>query len=148
MLGCGCSLLHQSCTQSPLTFWSADVHQERLWGTGILLPQDFCGKTNYASCYEAANQTFFEFSSLSWRPPAGQRARGLWVRDYCCIVKFTSFQRDGRRCYEYLFACVKRNKMDSELLLKFIEYFPDCLSALSCMLLGFSWTTFVEIAVC
>ena len=27
------------------------------------------------------------------------------------IVKFTSFQRDGRRCYEYLFACVKRNKM-------------------------------------
>ena len=52
----------------------------------------------------------------------------------CCIVKFTSFQRDGRRCYEYFFACVKRNKMDSELLtclLKFIEYFPDYLSALS-----------------
>ena len=54
---------------------------------------------------------------------------GLWLFTRC-IVKFTSFQRDGRRCCEYLFACVKRNKMDSELLLKFIEYFPDCLSAL------------------
>ena len=51
------------------------------------------------------------------------------------------------RCYEYLFACVKRNKMGSGLLLKFIEYFPDFLSALSCMLSGFSWTTFVETAV-
>ena len=38
--------------------------------------------------------------------------------------------------------------MDSELLLKFTEYFPDCLSALSYMLLRFSWTTFVETAVC
>ena len=59
---------------------------------------------------------------------------------HCCIFKFTSFQRDGRRCYEYLFACVKRNKMDSELLtclLKFIEYFPDYLSALSRTLLRF-----------
>ena len=53
------------------------------------------------------------------------------------MVKFTSFQRDGRRCYEYLFACVKRNKMDSELLLKFIEYFPDYLSALLRTLLRF-----------
>ena len=56
-------------------------------------------------------------------------------------VLFTSFQRDGRRCYEYLFACVKRKKMDSGLLLKFIEYFPDYLSALSRTLLRFSWTT-------
>ena len=54
---------------------------------------------------------------------------------HCCIVKFTSFHRDGRPCNEYLFACVKRNKIDSELLLKFIEYFPDCLSALSRTLL-------------
>ena len=78
-----------------------------------------------------------------------------------CIVKFTSFQRlrVGRRCYEYLFACVKRNKMDSEVLtclLQFIEYFqepmswapgisrsmgswyfPDYLSALSRTLLRF-----------
>ena len=40
--------------------------------------------------------------------------------------------------------------MDSELLtclLKFIEFFPDCLSALSRMLLRFFWTTFVETAV-
>ena len=41
---------------------------------------------------------------------------------------------DGRRCYEYLFACVKINQMDSEILtylLKFIEYFLDYLSALA-----------------
>ena len=40
--------------------------------------------------------------------------------------------------------------MDSELLtclLKFIEYFPDYLSALSRTLLRFVWTTFVETAV-
>ena len=50
------------------------------------------------------------------------------------------FQRVGRRCYEYLFACVKRNKIDSALLtclLKFIKYFPDYLSVLSCTLLSF-----------
>ena len=67
---------------------------------------------------------------------------------HCCIFKFTSFQRVGRRCYEYMFACVKRNKMDSELLtclLKFIEYFPDYLSALSRTLLRFFWTTFVQL---
>ena len=60
-----------------------------------------------------------------------QYRKAWWaVVVHCCIVKFTSFQRDGRRCYEYLFACVKRNKMDSELLtclLKIIEYFPDYL---------------------
>ena len=36
--------------------------------------------------------------------------------------------------------------MYSELLLKFIEYFPDYLSALSRTLLRFFWTTFVETA--
>ena len=65
--------------------------------------------------------------------------RKVWwvVVVHCCIVKFTSFQRDGRRCYEYLFACVKRNKMNSEFLLKFIEYFLGYLSALSRTLLRF-----------
>ena len=51
----------------------------------------------------------------------------------------------------YMFACVKRNKMDSELLtclLKFIEYFPDYLSALSRTLLRVFWTTYVETAQC
>ena len=38
----------QSRTQSPLAFWSAGGRQERLWGAGILLPQDFCGKTMQA----------------------------------------------------------------------------------------------------
>ena len=37
--------------------------------------------------------------------------------------------------------------MDPELLLKFIGYFPDYLSALSRTLLPFFWTTFVETAV-
>ena len=37
--------------------------------------------------------------------------------------------------------------MDSELLLKFIGYFPVYLSALSRTLLRFVWTTFVETAV-
>ena len=41
----------------------------------------------------------------------------------------------------------ERNKMNSELSLKFIVYFPDYLSALSRTLLRFSWTTFVETAV-
>ena len=45
---------------------------------------------------------------------------------------------------------VLKETMDSELLtclLKFIEYFPDYLSALSRTLLRFFWTTFVETAV-
>ena len=37
--------------------------------------------------------------------------------------------------------------MDSALLLKFIGYFPDYLSALLHTLLRFFWTTFVETAV-
>ena len=37
--------------------------------------------------------------------------------------------------------------MDSELLLKFIGYFPDYLSALSRTLLRFFWTTVFETAV-
>ena len=41
----GFLLFFQSCTQSPQALWPAVVRQERLWGTGILLPQDFCGKT-------------------------------------------------------------------------------------------------------
>ena len=40
-----------------------------------------------------------------------------------------------------------RDIMDSELLLKFTEYFPDYLSALLRTLLSFFWTTFVETAV-
>ena len=40
-----------------------------------------------------------------------------------------------------------RGIMDSELLLKFIGYFPDYLSVLSRTLLRFVWTTFFETAV-
>ena len=35
----------QSRIQSPQALWPAVGHQENLWGTGILLPQDSCGKT-------------------------------------------------------------------------------------------------------
>ena len=40
--------------------WPAAGRQERLGGTGILLPQDFCGETNCASRYRAANQKNFK----------------------------------------------------------------------------------------
>ena len=40
-----------------------------------------------------------------------------------------------------------RGTMDSKLLLKFIGYFPEYLSALSRTLLRFFWTTFAETAV-
>ena len=52
-------------TQSPRALWLALDRQERLWGTGILLPHDFRGKTmqavtwqpiNNASQYTATNQ--------------------------------------------------------------------------------------------
>ena len=67
----------QSRTQSPLAFWSAGGRQERLWGSGILLPQEFCGKTMQAVT-ELPIKIFFEFSRVcSWRPPADQKARGL-----------------------------------------------------------------------
>ena len=52
-------------TQSPQALWPAVSRQERLWGTGILLLQNFRGKTmqvvtgqpiNNASRYRATNQ--------------------------------------------------------------------------------------------
>ena len=52
--------------QSNLALCLAVGRQERHRGTGILLPQDFCGKTMQA-VYEAANQNiyFFEFLRVS-----------------------------------------------------------------------------------
>ena len=55
-------------TQSPQAFWSADGRQERLWGTGILLPQDFFGKTMEAvteliQSSQSKNFNFFERGS-------------------------------------------------------------------------------------
>ena len=56
----------QSCIQSNLALCLAVGRQGRLKGTGILLPQDFCGKTMQA-VYEAADQNiyFFEFLRVS-----------------------------------------------------------------------------------
>ena len=87
-------------------------------------------------------QLFREWLS-NWKALKRTRQyRKAWsvVVVHCCIVKFTSFQRDGRRCYEYLFACVKRNKMDSELLLKFIV-------GIVAYALTLFWTTIVETVV-
>ena len=52
---------NQSRTQSPLAFWSADGRQQRLWGTGILLPQDFCGKTMEVVAGQPIKKFFFFF---------------------------------------------------------------------------------------
>ena len=59
----------QSCTQSPQALWPAGGRQERLWGTGILLPQDFCGKTmeavtDLAQSSQLKNLIFFLFSRV------------------------------------------------------------------------------------
>ena len=61
----------QSRTQNPQAFWSAGGRQESFWGTGIVLPQDFCVK----QCKpfrgkQSKNLKFFELLT-----------RGLWVRD-------------------------------------------------------------------
>ena len=53
------AIFNQSRTQSPQALWPAVGRQERLWGTGILLPQDFCARF---------------LQSLSWRLPADQKA--------------------------------------------------------------------------
>ena len=77
-------VIMQSRTQSPLALWSAGGRQERLQGIGILLPQDFCGKTMQAVTGQPVQKfKFFRIlQSLSWRPPADQKARRLWVRDW------------------------------------------------------------------
>ena len=65
----------QSRTQSPLGFWSAGGRLERLWGTGILLPRDFCGKTMQAIMGQPIKKfKFFRIlQPLSWLPPANQK---------------------------------------------------------------------------
>ena len=56
----------QSRTQSPQALWPVVGHQERLWGAGILLPQDFCGKTMQAIMRQPIKKfIFFKFSRVS-----------------------------------------------------------------------------------
>ena len=54
------------------------------YGTGIQLPQDFCGKTMEVVAGQPIKKfNFFRIpQSLYWRPSADQKARGLWVRDW------------------------------------------------------------------
>ena len=63
-------------SESPQALWPADGRQERLWGTGILLPQDFCSKTMETITEQPIKKLeFFRCpQSLSWRPPADQKA--------------------------------------------------------------------------
>ena len=49
--------------QSPQALSPAVGRQERLWGTRILLPQDFCGKTKEA--VRASQSKIFFFFELS-----------------------------------------------------------------------------------
>ena len=66
----GSSQSHQSRNQSPQALWPAVGRQERLRGTGILLPQDFCGNTMEAltelfQSSQSKKLIFFEFSRVS-----------------------------------------------------------------------------------
>ena len=77
-----------------------------------------------------------------------ERHDGLWLFTVASSSSRVFSAMEGGTMNTCL--CVKRNKMDSGLLtclLKFIEYFPDYLSALSRTLVRFFWTTFAETAV-
>ena len=71
----GCSCLAR-LAGSHIVYTPAVCRQEMLWSTGILLPQDFCGKAMEA----AAGQPIKKFKyfrilqSVSWQPTADQRA--------------------------------------------------------------------------
>ena len=58
--------LDQSRTKRRQAFWPAGGRQERLAGTGNLLPQDFCGKTMQAVTEQPIKKlNFFEFLRVS-----------------------------------------------------------------------------------
>ena len=69
-----------------------------------------------SSLYTAVSRKVVQLKSIKAyaKIPKGMMGCG-------CSLLFTSFQRVGRRCYEYLFARVKRNKMDSELLTRLLS---------------------------
>ena len=70
-------------TQSPQALWPVVGLRERLWGTGTSLPQDFCDKQcKPLWSRQSKNFIFFKFTRVSWQPTTGQRAWGLWVRDW------------------------------------------------------------------
>ena len=65
-----------------------------------------------------------------------ERHDGLWLFTVASSSSRVFSAMEGG-AMNTCFACVKRNKIDSEHLLTFIEYFPDYLSALSRTLLPF-----------
>ena len=76
---------NQSRTQSPQALWPAVGSQERLWGTGNLLPQDF--KPLQGSQSKKFN--FFEFSGVSPedQPLAKEPEDSVYEVDAKCIKK-------------------------------------------------------------
>ena len=82
----------QSRTQSPQALWPAVCRQKRLWGTGISIPQEFCGETmqDVTGAVNKKNKIYFSYfprvlrlfgqrlvTRRDWRPTIGQRAWGL-----------------------------------------------------------------------
>ena len=55
----------QSRTQSPQALLPVVGRQERLWGTGILVPQGFCGKTMQAVMGKPIKIFFFKLFRVS-----------------------------------------------------------------------------------
>ena len=49
----------------PQAFRSTGGRQERLWGTGILLPQDFCSKTMEASTKPSRDSQSKNFNKIT-----------------------------------------------------------------------------------
>ena len=91
----------QSRTQIHQALGIAVGRLERLWVTGILLPQDFCSKTMQAvrRSYEAANQTIsIKYSSSpesllatnSWPKSLGTLGARLGFKEDVCEATFFS----------------------------------------------------------
>ena len=99
------------------------------------------------SCFEKGCPTEKHFKSVRDNT---ERNDGLWLFAVASSSSqvFSAMESGAMNTCLRVLKGLKRNKMDSELLLKFIEYFPDYHSVLSRTLLRFFWTTFVETAVC
>ena len=70
-------LNEQSRTQSPHALWPAVCRRGRFWGTGILLPQDFCGKIKTMQSRYGDSQSKKNFFSNS---PESLLATNRWPK--------------------------------------------------------------------
>ena len=75
---CAMRLPRRQCrTQSPLAVCPVVGRRERLWGTGILLPQSFCGKTMQA----VTERPIKNFNSLFFNSPESLPAANHWPKN-------------------------------------------------------------------